>query len=45
MASHLFPYATQILDWYHLSEHLWEAAKVVHGEGAEESAALDGLAP
>ena len=33
LASHLFPRAVQILDWYHLSEHLWEAARVVHGEG------------
>ena len=40
MADHLFPYATQILDWYHLTEHLWTAAKVVHGEGTPETAAL-----
>jgi hypothetical protein len=33
LAAWLFPRATQILDWYHLSEHLWEAAKAVHGEG------------
>lgn len=41
MASYLFPYATQILDWFHLSEHLWEAARLVHGEGTEETAALE----
>jgi hypothetical protein len=40
MAGHLFPYATQILDWYHLTEHLWTAAKVVHGDGRPETAAL-----
>ncbi len=33
MAHWLFPRVTQILDWYHLSEHLWSAGKVVHGEG------------
>ncbi len=33
LADALFPRATQILDWYHLSEHLWKAARVVHGEG------------
>jgi Uncharacterised protein family (UPF0236) len=36
----LFPRATQILDWYHLSEHLWEAAKVVHGEGTAPTTRL-----
>ena len=40
MASYLFPYATQILDWYHLTQHLWTAGKVVHGEGAPETTAL-----
>jgi hypothetical protein len=40
MASWLFPHAIQILDWYHLTEHLWVAGKVVHGEGKPETAAL-----
>jgi hypothetical protein len=40
LASFLFPRATQILDWYHLTEHLWTAAKVVHGEGTEATQAL-----
>jgi len=40
MASHLFPYAVQILDWYHLTQHLWTAGKVVHGEGTPETAML-----
>jgi hypothetical protein len=39
-ASLLFPHAVEILDWYHLSEHLWEAAAVVHGEGQAETEAL-----
>ena len=33
LASWLFPRATQILDWFHVTQHLWTAAKVVHGEG------------
>ncbi len=33
IANQLFPHALQILDWYHLSQHLWTAGKVVHGEG------------
>jgi hypothetical protein len=40
LASWLFPRAVQILDWYHLSEHLWEAAKVVHGEGTAPTTRL-----
>jgi hypothetical protein len=40
LASHLFPRAVQILDWYHLSEHLWTAARVVHGEGTEPTKRL-----
>lgn len=27
MVSYLFPQAAQILDWYPLSQHLWEAAE------------------
>ena len=26
--------ATRILDWYHLSEHIWEASRVLHPEEA-----------
>jgi len=40
LASYLFPRAVQILDWYHLSEHLWQAARAVHGEGKPETEAL-----
>lgn len=43
VAAHLFPRAVQILDWYHLTEHLWRAAKVLHGEGSEETKALEKL--
>ena len=41
MASYLFPHATQILDWYHLTQHLWQAAKVVHGEGTQQTKDLE----
>ena len=40
LVSEVFPYATQILDWYHLTEHLATAGKVVHGEGTKETHAL-----
>jgi len=39
-AAHLFPRAVEILDWYHVSEHLWAAGKAVHGEGKPETARL-----
>lgn len=40
LTAEIFPYATQILDWYHLSEHLATAGKVVHGEGTKETELL-----
>jgi len=43
MASHIFPRAVQILDWYHLTQSAsggWTAAKIVHGEGTPETTAL-----
>jgi len=40
VAAELFPEATQILDWYHLTEHLATAGKVVYGEGTHETHAL-----
>jgi hypothetical protein len=40
LTSWLFPRAVEILDWYHLSEHLWEAARAVHGEGTEPTKRL-----
>lgn len=33
-----FPEATPCLDWYHLSEYLWEAGGVQHAEGSAELA-------
>ncbi len=30
---------TEIVDWYHASEHLWDLAKVLHGVGSPEAAA------
>lgn len=33
---------TEILDFYHACEHLWQAGRVVHGEGTAETAALVG---
>lgn len=32
----------QILDWYHACEHLWQAGRVVAGEGTPETTALVG---
>jgi Uncharacterised protein family (UPF0236) len=33
VAEEHFPQATQIVDWYHASQYLWQAASAVHGEG------------
>jgi hypothetical protein len=33
LAEDYFPYAIQILDWYHLAEHVHQAAAAVFGEG------------
>ncbi len=33
-----YPRAIPILDYYHMKEHLWEAAKALHGEGTPEAA-------
>jgi hypothetical protein len=35
VASSQFPDAVQILDWYHLSEHIHQAAAVLYGEGSQ----------
>jgi hypothetical protein len=35
-----FPKATQILDWYHAVEHLWETARKLFGEKNEEQCRL-----
>lgn len=34
LADDYFPGAIQVLDWYHLAEHLHKAAKAVFGEGS-----------
>jgi len=36
LAAEHFPERVEILDWYHASEHLWDLAKVVFGEGTKE---------
>jgi hypothetical protein len=36
----LFPRATEILDWYHASQHLWQAGRAVSGDGTAETTAL-----
>ena len=33
-----FPHATQILDWYHASEYVWDAASAIWGEHSAERA-------
>jgi hypothetical protein len=32
-----FPGATQIVDWYHASQHLWTVAHAVYGEGTDRA--------
>src|SRR5262249_38614655 len=39
VADDYFPSAIQILDWYHLAEHVHKAATGVFGEGSPEAAA------
>ena len=33
-----YPWAIPILDYYHMKEHLWEAAKALYGEATPEAA-------
>jgi hypothetical protein len=35
LADEYFPSAVQILDWYHVAEHVHKAAKALYGEGSE----------
>jgi hypothetical protein len=37
LAAQQFPDAVQILDWYHLSEHIHETAGVLYGQGSTEA--------
>lgn len=34
IANEHFPQAIQILDWYHASEYIWNAATAIYGEGS-----------
>ncbi len=34
LADEHFPGATQIVDWYHATHYLWQAAHAIYGEGA-----------
>lgn len=48
VAEQLFPGATQIVDWYHASQYLWNAATSIHGEASAARTSwakqqLDGL--
>jgi hypothetical protein len=36
LAESHFPGATQILDWYHASQYVWEAARAIWGESSPE---------
>ncbi|MBW7889420.1 MAG: hypothetical protein H3C35_13885, partial [Bacteroidetes bacterium] len=35
LTKELLPYATHILDWYHVKEKLWKCAKELFGENSE----------
>jgi Uncharacterised protein family (UPF0236) len=35
LAAEHFPHATQIIDWFHASERLWELGRALWGEGTE----------
>lgn len=39
LAAEHFGRRTEIVDWFHASEHLWAAAKALHGAGTPEAAA------
>jgi hypothetical protein len=39
LAATHFPQATQIVDWFHVSEHLWKVANAVHGQASAEAKA------
>jgi hypothetical protein len=38
LATHHFPDAVEIVDWYHVSQHLWEVAHAWYGEGKKADA-------
>lgn len=37
LAATHFPQATQIVDWFHVSEHLWKVAHAVYGHASTEA--------
>jgi hypothetical protein len=37
LAAEHFPYATQIVDWFHASERIWDLARALFGDGTEET--------
>ena len=39
LAAEHFPHATQIVDWFHASERVWELGRALFGEGMEETTA------
>jgi len=42
LAATHFPQATQIVDWFHVSEHLWKVAHAVYGPATAEAEAWAG---
>jgi hypothetical protein len=38
LVAHHFPIAVEIVDWYHVTQHLWEIAHAWHGEGKKADA-------
>jgi Uncharacterised protein family (UPF0236) len=38
LAEEHFPQATQIVDWYHASQYIWQAGSSVYGEGTAQRA-------
>lgn len=39
LADEHFGRRTEIVDWYHAAEHLWDLAKALHGDGTPEATA------
>lgn len=38
LAAEHFPHATQIVDWYHASERIWELGRALYGESSQRGA-------
>lgn len=39
LAAEHFGQRTELVDWYHASQHLWSAGKALHGDGTAQTAA------